>query len=352
MIDAASDESAFVPHRQVKIESMEWKIQGENEKFTLSTIGADGKAGTFQPERVLGETPLRQFLVPSEGGRVQVTSLAFDPTKQEWFDVFGTEDRRPDEWGYWANRGMTWNSMCAECHNTALQKNYDLEKDHYTTEMAEYGVGCEACHGPGKAHVNWQARPQLFQWGPWGKDPITVPTDQKLVDTCGPCHARRTLLSEEFLPGDNYLDHYVPELPSYSDTYYPDGQVRDEDYVYSSFLMSRMYDEGVDCMDCHNPHSAQPRLEGNELCLQCHAKNINPAEHMHHTAEQPGGRCVDCHMPVTMYMQRQPRRDHSFSIPDPALTIEAAVPNACNRCHTDQTPEWAAEAVREWYGTV
>ena len=54
-------------------------------------------------------------------------------------------------------------------------------------------------------------------------------------------------------------------------------------------------------------------------------------------------------MPVTVYMQRDPRHDHSFGRPDPELTIALGVPNACNRCHADHDAAWAAEHVRDWY---
>jgi len=56
-------------------------------------------------------------------------------------------------------------------------------------------------------------------------------------------------------------------------------------------------------------------------------------------------------MPQTTYMQRHPRRDHGFTIPDPLLTRELGIPNACNRCHTDQETDWAVAAVEKWYGS-
>lgn len=55
-------------------------------------------------------------------------------------------------------------------------------------------------------------------------------------------------------------------------------------------------------------------------------------------------------MPITTYMQRHPRHDHSFSIPDPRLTKEASVPNACNRCHTDKDTDWAISSYKSFYG--
>ena len=59
----------------------------------------------------------------------------------------------------------------------------------------------------------------------------------------------------------------------------------------------------------------------------------------------------DCRRSHTVYMQRHPRRDHGFTIPDPLLTEELNIPNACNRCHADKPATWAVKYVDEWYGT-
>lgn len=347
-IDPEREKPAFDPPNSVVIAGTTSEFFTENGECVVKTLSKQGGLEPFKPIRILGEIPLRQFIVPAERGALQVTSLAFDPDAKEWFDVFGEEDRRPHEWGFWGSRGMNWNSMCAECHNTRVHKNYDLERDSYHTTMEEMGVGCESCHGPGEAHVDWHEGWVKFL----GEDPLKPLTAKQTIDTCGQCHARRTSLTEEFYPGDLFLDHYVPELPNDTDVYHPDGQVRDENYEYSSFLMSRMYHEGVKCIDCHLPHSSKTKFEGNALCMQCHAGKIHPTEHGRHSPDQPGGLCIDCHMPTTIYMQRQPRHDHGFTIPDPKLTMETGTPNACNRCHTDQTPEWAAEWVDKWWGPV
>jgi len=62
-------------------------------------------------DMILGHKPIWQPLVPRPGGRWQPHELAFDPAKQEWFNVFGSEGRRAGEWGHWTGRGMNWNSM-------------------------------------------------------------------------------------------------------------------------------------------------------------------------------------------------------------------------------------------------
>ena len=141
-VDAQIDQPAFDPAHPIKHGAQTSEARVRDGHFQLTTMGADGKTAAFKPERVLGENPLRQFLFASSGGRWQVGELSFDPRTNEWFDVFGNEERQVGEWGHWTGRGMTWNSMCASCHNTRLRKNYNPTTDSYSTTMAERSVGC------------------------------------------------------------------------------------------------------------------------------------------------------------------------------------------------------------------
>jgi Flp pilus assembly protein TadD len=242
--------------------------------------------------------------------------------------------------------------------------------------MAERGVGCEACHGPMKAHNDWQHAHKNSH--------LTDPTIRKFTrdeyfGTCAGCHSRRGEITGDPAPGDDYFDHHLMAIVDDSQTFYPDGQIWDEDYEVTAFMGSKMYQKGVRCMDCHNVHTMKTRLPGNFLCLSCHgpgstnAPAINPVWHSHHkvfgydtngvlmnanlAAYQPGlvketgGECVNCHMPQTPYMQRHWRHDHGFTIPDPLLTKEFGIPNACERCHADKGTDWNLKYVEQWYGT-
>ncbi len=345
-LDFERDRKAFEPARDVSFGGIRSSLRERDGRLEIVTQGRDGGSSPHVPERIIGTTPLIQFLVPGERGRLQVASLSFDPKENEWFDVFGEEDRRAGEWGHWTGRGMTWNSMCASCHMTHLRKGYDARADAYTTTWKEMGVGCEACHGPYAEHVAWYRSERKSE--PWPEKPVRTP--DTILDTCGACHARRSELTEGYIAGERFTEHFRPVLPDEPEIYYADGQVLGENYVYTSFLSSRMHGEGVRCTHCHEPHGARLRLEGNALCLSCHKGKIDPASHSHHDVTKPGGQCVNCHMPETTYMQRDPRRDHGFTIPDPLLTKELGIPNACNRCHTDRSTEWAIEATEKWYG--
>jgi tetratricopeptide (TPR) repeat protein len=323
----------------------------------ILTLGKEKKPVAYPIMRVIGHDPLRQFLIPAPGNRLQVCDVSYDPHKDEWFDVYGEEERLPGDWGHWTGQGMNWNAMCAACHNTRLRKNYEPKTNSYHTTMAEMTVGCEACHGPMKDHVEWRKNP------PPGvtkesKDPtIKRFSRDQMTETCAACHSRRSEISGDLVPGEPYFDHFSLTVTDLSDTYHPDGQVRDENYVYAAFSSSRMHHAGVRCADCHEPHSNKRLIEGNMLCMRCHsggteppAPVIDPLAHSHHAEGSTGNDCTNCHMPHTTYMQRHPRRDHGFTSPDPLLTIKHGIPNACNRCHTDKDAHWALEHSEKWYG--
>ena len=117
-----------------------------------------------------------------------------------------------------------------------------------------------------------------------------------------------------------------------------------------------MHANHVQCTDCHDPHSLKLKFEGNNLCTQCHephnpAKYDTPAHH-HHAVGSAGAQCINCHMASRTYMVIDERRDHSFRLPRPDLSVELGTSNACNNCHTkpNETPQWAADAIKKWYG--
>ncbi len=374
--DPKQEDAAFIPPRSFHHGTQETSLRATNGIYEVITTGLHGTNEIFPVVRVFGENPLRQMLVAFPGGRLQVTEAAWDPRSNQWFNVYGNEDRKPGEWGQWLGRGMNWNSMCAACHNTRVRKNYDAATDSYSTAMVEHGVGCESCHGPLKAHNDWQHAHKNSGL----KDPTPIKlAREQYFNTCAGCHSRRAEITGDPVPGDSYFDHFLLTMVDDSQIFYPDGQIWDEDYEVTALMGSRMFLKGVRCMDCHDVHTMKTRLPGNFLCLACHgpgatnAPAINPVLHSHHkvfgydtngvlvnadlTAYKPaliketGGECVNCHMPQTVYMQRHWRHDHGFTIPDPLLTKQFGIPNACERCHADKGTDWNLKYVEEWYGT-
>ncbi len=348
----ALDGKAFDPPRVLKAGAVTNEIRLKNNERQIVTLGFKTNMEAFTAARAIGVDPIRQYLTAGPNGRWQTLEVSYDTRSNQWFDVYGDEDRRPGEWGHWTGRGMNWNSMCAQCHNTNLRKNYDAAADSYHTTMDEVSVSCGACHSGMAEHNAWQASHRNSK----EKDPtLHPPSPARMMGTCGSCHSRREELTGNFSPGDSYFDHFQMQTAGESDDWFADGQVHSEDYEFASFMGSKMHERGITCVDCHNPHSGKTLLAGNDLCMRCHsgaftnAPVINPPEHSHHLAASAGNLCVSCHMPITVYMQRHARHDHGMTIPDPLLTKELSIPNACNRCHTEKSVEWAIASADACY---
>jgi tetratricopeptide (TPR) repeat protein len=332
----------------------------KGDAFFAFTEGPGGKMAEFEVRYTFGVEPLQQYLIPFPGGRLQALSVAWDTDEQRWFDLYPDATFSADDWLHWTRNGQNWNGMCAECHSTDLQKNYDADTKTFNTTWSEVDVSCEACHGPGSRHVAWaeidpMGRPEVEDYD------LVVHTagmdHRQQVELCAPCHSRRGEIGDYDHSQVDLLENTVPSL-LLEGLYHADGQILEEDYVWGSFVQSKMYQNGVRCSDCHDVHSLALHKDGNELCLQCHqADTYDVYEHHFHQKiyeGQPsdGALCVKCHMPEQPFMVIDERADHSLRVPRPDLSLETGVPNSCSQsgCHDDQTVQWSVDAFTEWYG--
>ncbi len=339
-------------------------------KFLVRTDGADGKLADFEVNYTFGVAPLQQYLVAKPGGRLQPLQIAWDLERQRWFHLLPQEKAPPGDVLHWTGRYQNANTMCITCHTTGFEKRYDAATDTFASTWKEPNVSCQSCHGPGERHVQWA---RLKASGQAAPEPpgepmglavrLSAASGPQQVEACAACHSRRSELTGLSPPGQPRLDHHLPALLT-PGLYHADGQQLDEVFVDGSYRQSKMYQQGVGCMSCHEPHTGKLKLPGNAVCLQCHAAEPNPAQpafahaagafdtpaHHFHEAGSPGAQCVACHMPAKAYMQIQPRPDHSLRVPRPDLSVKLGTPNACNQCHTDQTAQWAADRVAAWYG--
>jgi len=353
----------------------------DGDKFIVRTDGPDGALHDYPIAYPFGVYPLQQYLVAVPGGRYQALGIAWDSRPkqqggQRWFHLYPGQQLKPGDPLHWTGRDQTWNYQCAQCHSTNLQKNYDLAANTYATTWTDVDVACEACHGPGSHHVAWATahagggfypsgsddpKRGLTNWlkpadnGHWEMNPDTgiARRTEKLtsteLETCAACHSRRKGIAKSSLPGELYLDAYLPALLG-PGLYHVDGQIDGEVYEYGSFLQSRMHAAGVTCSNCHDPHSARLRAEGNALCAQCHMPaKFDATQHHHHQPGSAGAQCVNCHMPTKNYMVVDARRDHSMRVPRPDLSVSLGTPNACIQCHVGNSAQWAAQAVADWY---
>lgn len=336
--------------------------------YMINTEGPDGQSHDYPVRYVFGYTPLQQYLVDFGSGRLQVPSIAWDTINRRWFNLYPDEKIDHRDELHWTQAAHNWNFMCAECHSTGVRKNYDYTYDSYDTRYFQINVGCQGCHGPASVHLQWTQTYAGAKEAPTDAAQMGFQVDLKAADSrvqieaCARCHSRRSVIAPDYRYGKRLMDTHLPALIE-EPLYYADGQIRDEVYVYGSFLQSKMAAKGLRCSDCHNPHSATQKADGNALCAGCHnasgpkarpgidtaglqKKLYDGREHHFHTPGTPGSQCVDCHAPKTRYMVVDPRADHSFRIPRPDLTEKIGTPNACNGCHRDKSPAWAVAAIQ------
>lgn len=289
-----------------------------------------------------------------------------------------------------------WNTICIKCHATHGRWRF-LSEEAIDTQVAEFGISCEACHGPGEEHISIQ---KLRQSGDTveGDDPIVNPRNlshQRSSEVCGQCHSIRELRDPksgeivnlqgyQYRPGDVLADSMIvfgvnDETRAYLEPlsdiveeeiaadFWPDGMVRPAGREFNGLQSSSCFLNGTaSCLSCHALHQQSDDtrdlkdwanhqlgvgMDGDLACTQCHTDtSYSTPSHTHHAAESSGSRCVNCHMPYTTYALMKAVRTHHITSPDAATTVFTGRPDACSLCHLDQTLEWTANRLADWYG--
>ncbi len=358
LLDGAFEGEVFVH------DGMRAEFRRDGDDLTVAVTEKDGVFTEYTVHSVAGIAPLQQLLLETSRGRIQSFDVAWDVASRQWYHLYPDQDLPPVDGYHWTGPYKNWNTRCAECHATGFEKNFDFQRRRYESTQVEIGVGCEACHGPGAAHLEKVENAEVPAYGvaltDWGftadmSDPVAA------MQQCAGCHARREAFGAgNPLPGTDFEDAYNLSLLR-PGLYHADGQILDEVYVYGSFLQSKMHSKGVTCANCHTPHAAETVAEGNAVCAQCHSPAGNPdfpslpladfdtPEHTHHEAGSDGAQCVSCHMVERTYMGIDGRRDHSFRVPRPDMASVTGAPDACTDCHADKNPDWAAQTIATWF---
>jgi hypothetical protein len=367
--------------------------------FRMTFARDGGVARSVTVARTLGSRRYQQYLA-KEADTYWRLPVAWHVEEKRWFPMTGaflfTDDRetspagRPVFGGGVFDRHVTrWNDNCVFCHNVGPNPGVNTATERFDTTTAELGIACEACHGPGAAHVGANADPlrRLTLWAWRAADPTIVNparlSPARAADVCGRCHGQRLAADvrpfmahgDPFVPGD---DLALTTEPLWRDTtlagargafaprFWADGTPRLTAYEYQGLLQSRCAQEAtLTCTTCHGMHEGEPRgqlrvgLRGaaaDGMCTQCHttlADGAAAGRHTHHEAANGGARCVGCHMPRVVYGVLDVHRSHRIEVPDPAHAASAGRPDACTGCHVGETPVWAATMrARLWGGTA
>lgn len=299
-----------------------WATDGKNPGPTTANA-TGGPARLDDVQYVIGSRWKQRYLVKNgQTGGLQLLNKQFN--------------RLSGEWENYGNRN-DWNTNCATCHTTGYRV---LEVDKTTgrtlkDEWSEVSIGCEACHGPGAAHL--AAKGKDRKKSVFNAANVSI---QEQSRVCGYCHIRleneqyKTAQgnSREDLPapklgnshkaGDDwttwYTEHVIipgvqPERP-FSAEYKGDlkGMFMVDDFAkasnifeeakhheqYQGFIQSQHYKKGkMSCITCHSPHAGKGKLKKVEAasCTQCHDASYTVAKYMPNTGKTADNLFVRTH---------------------------------------------------------
>ena len=257
-----------------------------------------------------------------------------------------------------------WNMQCIGCHATGGQPGLNQSDGKLRTRVPELGIACEACHGSAREHVEYHASNEKR---PGTLDPIFNPGKADHVagsQACGQCHSSTIPHNvdewlnsgSKFRPGDKLTDSVAFEF--LEQAFWRDGTSRVGGNELTALMQSRCYLSGsIGCTSCHSMHNSDPTdqlrrgMESNEACFQCHDDYRGKlSAHTHHADNSSGSQCYNCHMPHTSYALFKSLRSHRIDSPSVHTSLDSGRPNACNLCHLDQTLQWTADHLTEWFG--
>jgi len=342
---------------------------------------------TFSVDYTLGAKRYQGYLATLPEGRIYVLPVFWHIASRRWVDW---KEITPIPDGAHDIRQI-WNANCFNCHGTNIVQGYDVAEKKYRSTWTEMGIGCEACHGPGREHIALMDA--------WEKDPASKPKydnssknrqlsdilkifsvkssePRRIYDTCAYCHGNKRNIFVGFKGGDRYADYAMPFLISdpipdndLQGEFWPDGRPNRFNRPQALTLSGCFKAGAIACTSCHVAHGSRNEFSlkvninqgrnGDALCTQCHStpKTASPKPqapspsftgpgleaHTFHKADSAGSRCISCHMSDVNWRLLIRRRDHTFQPPVPENTAQFGIPNACTTCHDDRTPEWAAK---------
>jgi len=277
--------------------SYEFGMRDDGRPFVRVSFGGRPPE-TYAVDYTLGWKRYQGYLSTLPNGRIYVLPTFWHVQSRRWVDWKEITPIPEDA----HDLKQIWNSNCFNCHATNLAQGFDVPSKTFKTTWTEMGIGCEACHGPGRAHIELMTE--------WEKNPATKPTydrsaknrdlstqlkifsprtapPRQVFDTCAYCHGNKSNAFVGFRAGDRYEDYALPfyisaPIPEtdLQGEFWPDGRPNRFNRPQALTLTGCFKAGAVACTNCHVAHGSNNEFSlkvnpyqaryGDLLCTQCH----------------------------------------------------------------------------------
>jgi hypothetical protein len=394
MTQVARPESIVAPFDGVELAvyGEEYRLEQRGDELWVERSAPGSSPREYRVALTTGSHHFEAYWLESgERRKVALFPFTYQIAEQRWIP-FDALMLQPPGARQAVGEGGTWNRFCIHRHTTRPSPRA-LDPDGMDSMVAEFGIACEACHGPGDEHIGTNRNPlrrYLLHLGGRADSTIVQPgrlPHAQRSQVCGQCHSVREPYPDDrvrdwmqnsysYRPGDDLFEtrtiaHEDGRQTLTSDIqtrFWSDGEVRVNGREYNSLLRSPCHQRGdLSCFSCHRMHQApedprsmaewandqlDPEMDGPRACLQCHTRFEDESvrvAHTRHARESSGSDCLNCHMPYTAWGLQKATRSHEVDSPTATESIETGRPNACNLCHLDRTLAWTASRLEEWY---
>jgi predicted CXXCH cytochrome family protein len=359
-------------------------MERAGEEYFMNITYPYGPTKRHEIVRTVGSRRIEQYIA-EEGGQYFRLPVAFDLMQNRWISLNGSFFY-PDSDNF-DQHVAQWDTNCVFCHNVKAQPNMNFDRRTTRSEVAELGIACGACHGPGAVHADLAASPLRRATWYFNEssekqivNPVKLDTDRSMM-ICGHCHGQRVpeplgrireimAKGDPFDAGENLAEYYSPIHAgtrlgdtSFATRFWPDGSPRLTAYEYQGIIGSACFLKGepgnrLNCLSCHTMHEGdikgqlRDEMRTNIACTQCHREFQDRAKltaHTRHSIDSAGSSCYSCHMPEVVYGVQTFHKTHRISVPDAGLTMEKGVPNACNQCHVDKSVNWVVKNSKDFW---
>ncbi len=231
-----------------------------------------------------------------------------------------------------------YSKYCVGCHSVLFEPK--------SKEVVEHAVGCESCHGPGRAHTVSQEKIHII-------NPSRLPP-LRAAEICASCHVRGKDLTGEYFfpigytPGYRLADYLVPIEKQEGESNH-DAIHR----LWNKWRVDREAQARSRCEVCgihQNKTPKEPQAGVDDVCMSCHEFNERLPEHTHHAAGTRIG-CADCHVQKPEEMNKSKENDvHSYGyfLIHPQNCWDREIYKRCGTCHADKTEQWAYDMYNKW----